>query len=333
MTVSLCVVMPVFDEAPHLPATVGALADALEQSGFEGELLVVDDGSSDGSGDVAQASAGGRIPCRVIRQRRTGRFHARRAGVEAANTEWILLLDARVRLHRDALRFVAERREGAHVWNGHVVVRTEGNPFGAFGDVLVRLAWRRYFDDPRDTSYGVDDFDHYPKGTGCFFAPRRLLAEAIDAFVPRVADWRVVSDDTQLIRWIAERERIHLAPEFGCDYQPRATLRSFVGNALYRGATFLDGHGRAGSRFQPVVIAFYPVSALLAFALVRKPLLLPAVLAAAVGAGAAVAIRARRPAFDVASFAALVPLYAVAHGAGMWRGLALLARERLRLAA
>jgi hypothetical protein len=37
-----------------------------------------------------------------------------------------------------------------------------------------------------------------------------------------------------------------------------------------------------------------------------------------------------RSAFETASFAALAPVYAVAHGAGMWRGLALMAASSRR---
>jgi hypothetical protein len=33
--------------------------------------------------------------------------------------------------------------------------------------------------------------------------------------------------------------------------------------------------------------------------------------------------------FETASFALLAPVYAVAHGAGMWRGLAMVVRHRL----
>jgi glycosyltransferase involved in cell wall biosynthesis len=330
MSHSLSVVIPVHDEAEHLRATVDALVEAAARSDFTVELIVVDDGSTDGSATVAEAAVADRLPLKTLAREQAGRFKARRAGVEAATSEWVLLLDARVRLHRDSLRFLAGcLTPDSSVWNGHVVPQTRGNPFGAFGNVLVHLAWARYFDDPRPTSYGLDDFDHFPKGTGCFLAPRELLLQSMDAFVPRVSDWRLVSDDTQLIRWIAARHRIHLSPEFGCDYQPRTSLRSFVHNALYRGSTFLDGHARTESRFYALAVGFYPVSAALAFLVLRRPLFLPVLVAVSVGGGAAVASRARRPVFETASFAALTPVYAVAHGAGMWRALLVLARQRL----
>jgi glycosyltransferase involved in cell wall biosynthesis len=325
--------MPVYNEALHLPATVEALAVAVSRSGLATELVLVDDGSTDGSAQAARAAAAERVPLRVLAQTRDGRFRARRLGVEAATSDAVLLLDARVRLHPDSLRFLASALSPElPVWNGHVVPQTKGNPFGAFGNVLVHLAWSAYFDDPRPASFGLEEFDHFPKGTGCFVAPRALLLEAMDEFRPRVSDWRLVSDDTQLIRWIAARHRIHLSPEFGCDYEPRSSLRAFVGNALYRGSTFLDGHGRRESRFFPLVVGFFPVSAGLALLIFRRPAAAPVLVAVTAGIAATVAARARRPAFETLSFAALAPLYAVAHGAGMWRALGVLAREQLRRA-
>jgi glycosyltransferase involved in cell wall biosynthesis len=331
MSTSLSVVMPVRNEAEHLRTTLAALTRAAEASGLEIELVLVDDGSTDGSGGVAAHTVAGAVPLRVLTRPHAGRFRARRAGVEAAAHDWVLLLDARVRLEPDALRFLARHLTAQDcVWNGHVTADIQGNPFGAFGEVLVRLAWSAYFDDPKPTSFGVDDFDYFPKGTGCFVAPRHLLLDAMDAFVPRVADWRFVSDDTQLIRWIAGRHPIHLSPGFACVYQPRTTLRAFVRSAVYRGSTFLDGHGRRDSRLYPVTLAFYPVSAAVALLLVRRPALLPVLVATSAAGAGVVAARARRSRFETLSFAALAPVYLAGHAAGMWRGLAALARGRMR---
>lgn len=327
---NLSVVIPLYNEAPNLQATMDALVVAAERSPFTVEVVVVDDGSTDGSPAAARTALRDRLPLRVVERPHEGRFKARRAGVDAASHEWVLLHDARVRLHEDGLRFLHERLPNAHVWNGHVVVDAHGNAYGAFGDVVVHLAWARYFADPRETTFGLEDFDHYPKGTGCFVARRTLLLEAMDSFAPRIADWRFVSDDTQLIRWIAASERIHVAPQFGCVYTPRSNMRAFIKHALYRGSTFVDGHGRRESRFYPVVLGFFPVSAALAVAAVRRPSVVPVAAAATSAAAAVVAARARRPAFDIASFAALAPVYAVAHGAGMWRALGLVIRARTR---
>src|SRR5919201_3705858 len=47
--VSLSVVIPVFNEASHLGDTMDHLVAAIETSGFDAEVIVVDDGSTDGS--------------------------------------------------------------------------------------------------------------------------------------------------------------------------------------------------------------------------------------------------------------------------------------------
>jgi glycosyltransferase involved in cell wall biosynthesis len=322
--------MPVHDESAHLPATIVALREALERSSFEADLVVVDDGSTDGSADVVRAACPDGLALRVVSQRNRGRFEARRAGIEAAAGDVVLLLDARVRLHPGSLAFVESRLPLSEVvWNGHVHVEVEDNPYGAFWNVLVELAWRDYFDEPRTTSYGAADFDRYPKGTTCFLAPRLLLRAALASFESSYADLRHANDDTPVIRWIAERERIHLSPSFACDYRPRATLGSFVRHSVHRGTVFLDGHGRRASRFFPATAAFFPVSAGLALASLRRPALVPALAAATAGAAGAVAALTHRSAFETVSFAALAPVYAAAHGAGMWRGLALLAHRRL----
>ena len=327
MSEALSVVMPVYNEAPHLRATIDALVDAIERSGFVAEIVLVDDGSSDGSAEAARRALAGRLPLEVVTQPNRGRFEARRAGIHAAHGDWVLLLDGRVRLRQDSLTFVRDRLpRGEPVWNGHVYVDTAGNPYGAFWNVVAEIAWRTYFAEPRTASFGAEDFDLYPKGTTCFLAPRALLSQALDGFRSGYADLRYANDDTPMIRWIAERERIHLSPAFACDYRPRATFGSFVRHSVHRGTVFLDGHGRPESRYYPLTRAFFPVSAAVALVSLRRPRLVPALaLGTGVAAGAVAAV-SRRTVFETVSVALLAPVYAAAHGVGMWRGLAMRTR-------
>jgi glycosyltransferase involved in cell wall biosynthesis len=321
---TLTVVMPVHNEAPHLEATIDALVAAVARSDFATDLVLVDDGSTDGSGDVVERALARRLPFRLVPQENRGRFAARRAGVEAASGEFALLLDGRVRLHPDALAFVNSRvAAGEHVWTSHVHVEDGGNPFGVFWRLIAELAWAEYFEHPRTTSFGTDDFDRFPKGTTCFLAPRSLLIDAMDSFQSRYADFRRVNDDTPLIRWIAERLPIHVSPAFSSFYRPRTSFWASMRHAFHRGVVFVDGHGREESRFFPAVVAFFPVSALLALAALRRPIVVPFTTAAISVAAAGLGIVRRRRPLEIASLGLVAPLYAVAHGGGMWRGLLL----------
>jgi glycosyltransferase involved in cell wall biosynthesis len=321
-TPSLSVVIPVRDEAAHLPATIRALLTALEASDFDAELVLVDDGSTDGSADAARTSVDGRVSLRIVRRAGQGRFEARRAGLEAAEGKLALLLDARVRLEPDALRFVRDRVEvGESVWNGHVVVDAD-TAYGVFWRLLAELAWRDYFDRPRTTSFGVEEFDRFPKGTTCFLAPRELLLSAFSTFRTRYRDVRLANDDTPILRAVAARERIGISPSFACVYSPRTTLRRFFRHAVHRGTVFVDGHGTPASRFFPAVVAFFPLSAALAVGTARRPALLPAAMGAVGVVAAAYGVRAGRSRREVAVLATVTPLYALGHGIGMWRGAA-----------
>jgi glycosyltransferase involved in cell wall biosynthesis len=327
---SLSVVIPAYNEASHLPATIEALIETVERSGFAADIVLVDDGSTDGTAAVASVAVDGRIPFEVLKQANRGRLQARRAGLAAANGEFVLLLDARVTLLPDALAFVRRRLEkGETVWNGHVHVAAD-DALGTFWRLLAELAWRDYFDDPRTTSFGEEDFDRYPKGTTCFLAPRRTLEDAFEKFTTRYEDPRLANDDTTILRHLAREHRINISPGFACVYAPRTDAAQFFRHAVHRGIVFLDGHASRESRFFPAVVAFFPASAGLLLASRRRPVLLPMAALACGVAAASYGVIAGRSRPEIKALLQVTPLYGVGHALGMWKGLGELVRGRLR---
>lgn len=94
-TVPVAVVIPAYNAQASIDA---ALDSVNRQTVRPAEVIVVDDGSTDGTAHVAtQAGA------RVLRQRNLGPSAARNAGVAAARAPWIAFLDADDRWATDKL--------------------------------------------------------------------------------------------------------------------------------------------------------------------------------------------------------------------------------------
>ncbi len=87
--VELSVVLPCLNEAETLEVCVTKALRSLEQLGVDGEVIVADNGSTDGSQDIARASG-----ARVVDVSRRGYGAALAAGIEAAGGEYVLMADA-----------------------------------------------------------------------------------------------------------------------------------------------------------------------------------------------------------------------------------------------
>ena len=88
----LSVVIPAYNEARRLPSTLTRVREHLGARGVEHEIVVVDDGSTDATAEVARA-AGNAV--RVLRhQPNRGKGYAARRGMLAATGERRLMTDA-----------------------------------------------------------------------------------------------------------------------------------------------------------------------------------------------------------------------------------------------
>jgi glycosyltransferase involved in cell wall biosynthesis len=107
-TLAVSVVIPCLNEAESIAECVGAARKALDDGGYDGEVVVVDNGSTDRSGDLA-ADAG----ARVVHEPRRGYGNAYLAGLAAAKGRYIVMLDADMTYDAGELpRFVAALEDG-----------------------------------------------------------------------------------------------------------------------------------------------------------------------------------------------------------------------------
>lgn len=125
----MTVVIPCFNYGHLLPACV---ASVLEQPGVTPDVLIVDDASTDGSGDVAERLAGANSHVRVIRHRRNaGHIATYNDGLSTALGEYVVLLSADDLLAPGSLEratAVMEAHPEVGLVYGHAVQFTDAAP-------------------------------------------------------------------------------------------------------------------------------------------------------------------------------------------------------------
>lgn len=107
------IAMPAYDEAPNLERVAAEALAALLATGVTGELLIVDDGSTDGTGALADEIARRDTRVRVVHhQTNRGFSGAMTTSLRKANGDWVFLVPADGQIVMSDLgRFLAARAE------------------------------------------------------------------------------------------------------------------------------------------------------------------------------------------------------------------------------
>jgi glycosyltransferase involved in cell wall biosynthesis len=147
--VRVSVVIPCLNEAESIGQCVNAARRVLDEHGLDGEVLVVDNGSDDGSGVLAHLAG-----ARVIDEPRRGYGSAYLAGFAEARGEYIVMIDADLTYDFEEIpRFVGELDYGADFVMGNRMEAVEpgamstlsriGNPLlSGFLNLLFRTPIR-----------------------------------------------------------------------------------------------------------------------------------------------------------------------------------------------
>lgn len=126
------VIIPVYNIESYLEKCVGSI---LSQTERDFELLLVDDGSTDGSGALCDALAKRDPRIRVIHQENGGPGAARNTGVKAACGKWLLQVDGDDWLDPGLLEHVVtagEREDADLVMFGMRLIDEQGREIGTF---------------------------------------------------------------------------------------------------------------------------------------------------------------------------------------------------------
>jgi glycosyltransferase involved in cell wall biosynthesis len=170
--VELSIVMPCLNEARTLGICIKKARDFLHRHRINGEIIVADNGSSDGSQDIA-ASLGARVLAVPYR----GYGNALRAGIAAASGEYVIMGDSDDSYDFTALEpFVRELRSGYDL--------VLGNRFAGGIKPNAMPPLHRYFGNPLLTQigrtlYGTPSRDFYCGLRG--FRRDAILALGLDS--------------------------------------------------------------------------------------------------------------------------------------------------------
>jgi dolichyl-phosphate beta-glucosyltransferase len=232
---SISIIIPAYNEEKRLPATLQAIQGYLERSNWDfSEVLVVDDGSVDGTAEVS-AAAGARV---IRNPGNRGKGYSVRNGMLNTRGEWSLFTDADLSSPIEELEklWSAAETGGAGIAIGSRALNRAliGVRQPAFRELMGRifnLVMRLITGLPfKDTQCGFKLFESgaareiFPRtlldGFGfdveVLFIARRLNIEAVeipvrwnDAAGTKVSLWRGVQAflDPVLVRWNGLRGR------------------------------------------------------------------------------------------------------------------------------
>jgi len=185
----ISIVVPAYDEASRLPATLRSLREYLDASGEEYEVIVVDDGSADGTVALATATAE-RWPQLSVHAlgRNRGKGAVVRAGMLRARGEHRLFTDADLSTPIDEMPRLRERLGGrcavaigSRAVPGSTIEVHQPGRREAMGRAYNRLAQLLVLPGLHDTQCGFKMFT--AEAAVACFEPLRTMGFGFDAEV------------------------------------------------------------------------------------------------------------------------------------------------------
>jgi glycosyltransferase involved in cell wall biosynthesis len=202
----LSVILPCHDEALNVELALDEATAAGELVADAHEVLIVDDGSTDATRELAQARAAADPRIRVlVHDANRGYGAAVRTGLAAARLEWVFLTDADLQFDMTELTRFAPLAQSSDLIAGYRVHRADP-PHRLLNAAAWNALVRRLFDVP------LRDVD-------CAF---KLMRRDVVQRLPLTAEGAMVS--TELVAR-AERAGARIA-QLGVGHRPRTAGRS-----------------------------------------------------------------------------------------------------------
>ena len=140
----LSIVVPTYNEKERIPGTISRILEFMDTQPYGAELLVVDDGSGDGTADLVDSLRSGQDPdrVRILRNDHRGKAYAVRSGMLAASGRYVLFSDADLSTPiEEVSAFLPYLEDGCAV----VIGSREAPGAKRFGEPMTRHVMGRIF--------------------------------------------------------------------------------------------------------------------------------------------------------------------------------------------
>ncbi len=149
MRSNFAVLIPAYNEVEGIPALFAALRETFVRHDLHGEVILVDDGSTDGTFEAAVREGQGTPRLKVLRHRiNQGKTEAMLTAAAAAESEYVILFDADLQHSPEEFpRYLAKLAEGWDIVTGRKIGAYEKR---AVSSVYNRLSQRMFAVPVRD---------------------------------------------------------------------------------------------------------------------------------------------------------------------------------------
>ena len=137
-------VVPAYNEAPNIPHLIPEVRAAFEEFGLAGEVILVDDGSNDGTAELAESEGAGWDRLRVLRHRvNLGKTEALLTAADATDSRYLVLFDADLQhLPAEIPRYLDKLEEGWDIVTGRKVGRYDKRAVSSIYNALSRRIFK-----------------------------------------------------------------------------------------------------------------------------------------------------------------------------------------------
>lgn len=122
---AISIIIPVYNTEKFINRCIDSI---LAQTFTNFELLIIDDGSKDGSGRICDGYAANDIRVRVFHKENGGVSSARNLGLEYARNEWIMFVDSDDWLPQNSLEILIQGQEADLIVSGYVLEKEKTKP-------------------------------------------------------------------------------------------------------------------------------------------------------------------------------------------------------------